>query len=101
MPNLGERIQKADWKKEKHVPVIEAPEEVKADEMFEIKVSLGKGSPTPTPQNTTFAGFPCSSTLRGTNSATRWGTSSSPRTANAWTGQTKAPFTRITGLMLL
>ena len=42
MAGLGEWIQKADWKKEKHVPVIEAPEKVKADEMFEVRVSLGK-----------------------------------------------------------
>ena len=42
MANLGENIQKADWKKEKHVPVIECPLKVKADETFEVKVSLGK-----------------------------------------------------------
>ena len=39
---LGDRIQEADWKKEKHVPVIEAPDKVKAGEMFEVKVTLGK-----------------------------------------------------------
>jgi superoxide reductase len=42
MSNLSESIQSADWKSEKHVPVIEAPEEVKAGELFEVKVSLGK-----------------------------------------------------------
>ena len=42
MTELSERIQKADWKKEKHVPVIECPDQVKADEVFEAKVSLGK-----------------------------------------------------------
>lgn len=42
MAGLSERIQKADWKKEKHVPVIEAPDKVKADELFEVKVTLGK-----------------------------------------------------------
>ena len=42
MTELGERIQQADWKKEKHVPAIEAPDQVKADEFFEVKVSLGK-----------------------------------------------------------
>ncbi|MBI4772958.1 MAG: class II SORL domain-containing protein [Deltaproteobacteria bacterium] len=31
-----------DWKTEKHVPVIECPEKVKADEMFEVKVTIGK-----------------------------------------------------------
>jgi superoxide reductase len=39
---LGEKIQHADWKKEKHVPVIECPDQVKADEFFDVHVSLGK-----------------------------------------------------------
>jgi superoxide reductase len=39
---LGERIQHADWKTEKHVPVIECDDKVKADEMFKVKVSVGK-----------------------------------------------------------
>ncbi len=42
MVKLGERLQEADWKTEKHVPVIECPDQVKAGELFEIKVSLGK-----------------------------------------------------------
>ena len=42
MGNLSEHIQKADWKKEKHVPVIECPDSVKANEIFEAKVTLGK-----------------------------------------------------------
>jgi superoxide reductase len=47
MIELSERIQKADWKAEKHVPVIECPEQVKADELFAVKVSLGKEIPHP------------------------------------------------------
>lgn len=39
---IGERVQTADWKKEKHVPVIECPDQVKADEVFEVQVGLGK-----------------------------------------------------------
>lgn len=39
---LGERLQEADWKKEKHVPVIECPDQVKANELVQVKVSLGK-----------------------------------------------------------
>jgi superoxide reductase len=39
---LGDRFQHADWKKEKHVPVIECPDEVVAGEMFDVKASLGK-----------------------------------------------------------
>jgi superoxide reductase len=47
MQNLSERIQRADWKKEKHVPVIECPSKVSAGETFEVKVSLGKEIPHP------------------------------------------------------
>ena len=39
---LGDRIQHADWRKEKHVPVIECPDQVTPDEFFDVKVSLGK-----------------------------------------------------------
>jgi superoxide reductase len=39
---IGEKIQHADWKKEKHVPVIECPDQVKADEVFEVKAAVGK-----------------------------------------------------------
>jgi len=42
MANIGELYQTGDWKAEKHVPVIECPEGVKADEMFEVKLSIGK-----------------------------------------------------------
>ena len=42
MAKIGEQIQTADWKSEKHVPVIDCPEEVKADEMFDVTVTLGK-----------------------------------------------------------
>jgi superoxide reductase len=39
---LGERIQTADWKAEKHVPVIECPDKVEADKLLSIKVGVGK-----------------------------------------------------------
>ena len=42
MKKLGELFQADDWKKEKHVPVIECPDSVKSGEPFEIKVSVGK-----------------------------------------------------------
>jgi superoxide reductase len=42
MRKIGELFQTADWKTEKHVPVIECPDVVKADEIFQVKVSLGK-----------------------------------------------------------
>ncbi len=41
MTSLGERFQRADWKKEKHVPVIECPDRVGLGEVFDVKVSLG------------------------------------------------------------
>jgi len=39
---IGERIQTADWKAEKHVPVIECPDKVDVDKLFAVKVSVGK-----------------------------------------------------------
>jgi superoxide reductase len=39
---LASTIQTADWKKEKHAPVIECPDVVKAAEVFEVQVSVGK-----------------------------------------------------------
>jgi superoxide reductase len=42
MKRLGEHIQVADWKKEKHVPVIECPDTVKAGELLPVTVSIGK-----------------------------------------------------------
>ena len=42
MKKTGELYQSADWKSEKHVPVIECPDKITADEMFDVKVTLGK-----------------------------------------------------------
>lgn len=42
MGKLGDLFQSDDWKKEKHVPVIECPDGVKAGEVFPVRVSLGK-----------------------------------------------------------
>jgi superoxide reductase len=42
MESFAEFYQTADWKTEKHVPVIECPDQVKAGEVFPVKVSLGK-----------------------------------------------------------
>lgn len=42
MEKIDELLQEADWKKEKHVPVIECPDIVPEDEMFEVTVGLGK-----------------------------------------------------------
>ncbi len=42
MAELSERIQTADWQKEKHVPIIECPDKVKANEFFPVKATLGR-----------------------------------------------------------
>lgn len=42
MKKLGELLQTADWKTEKHVPLIECPDSVKSGEKFEIRVFVGK-----------------------------------------------------------
>jgi len=40
--DIGDRFQRADWKAEKHVPVIDCPGEVKAGENFKINLMIGK-----------------------------------------------------------
>ncbi len=47
MGNIGDLFQTADWKKEKHSPVIELPEKVQKDKIIELKVSIGKEIPHP------------------------------------------------------
>jgi superoxide reductase len=42
MDKIGDLFQSADWKSEKHVPVIESPDSVRANEVFEVTVTLGK-----------------------------------------------------------
>ena len=41
MKTLGQFLQTGDWKGEKHVPVIHAPEKVKAGVCFDLKISIG------------------------------------------------------------
>ena len=41
MAGLADIIKEADWKKEKHVPVIQCPDTVAAGEVFEVKASVG------------------------------------------------------------
>ena len=47
MKPFGDLYQTADWKKEKHVPVIECPDDVKSGEVFALKVTVGKENPHP------------------------------------------------------
>lgn len=52
MTDYSSTIQQADWKVEKHAPVIEAPESVKAGETFTVTAGLGKAIAHPnTPQH--------------------------------------------------
>ena len=44
---IAEHIGKADWKTEKHMPVIECADNVKADQPFDVKLSVGKEIPHP------------------------------------------------------
>ena len=39
---IDQIFQSADWKNEKHVPVIECPDSVTAGEMFEVQAAIGK-----------------------------------------------------------
>lgn len=47
MNELTALFQTADWKKEKHVPVIEAPAKIKKGEYFRVTVAVGKEIPHP------------------------------------------------------
>ena len=42
MAEFEKLFQSADWKLEKHVPVIEVPETVKKGEFFTVTISVGK-----------------------------------------------------------
>lgn len=44
---IGDGVQSADWKNEKHVPAIDAPDTVRAGEAFAVTVSVGKEIPHP------------------------------------------------------
>jgi superoxide reductase len=47
MADLKDLFQSADWKTEKHVPVIEAPDVIKKGEAVSITVTVGKEIPHP------------------------------------------------------
>jgi superoxide reductase len=42
MTEIKELFQSADWKQEKHVPVIDMPQTVKKDEPIKVNVAVGK-----------------------------------------------------------
>ena len=47
MADLKDLFQSADWKTEKHVPVIEAPDIIKKGEVAGVTVTVGKEIPHP------------------------------------------------------
>lgn len=42
MDKVGDIFKSDDWRKEKHVPVIECPDNVGSEDTFQVKVSIGK-----------------------------------------------------------
>ncbi|WP_366043573.1 class II SORL domain-containing protein [Seleniivibrio sp.] len=44
---IGNSVKSADWKKEKHVPLIEIPQMIKAGEPFIVTMTVGKDIPHP------------------------------------------------------
>ena len=47
MKTFGELFQSADWKAEKHVPVIDCPEQIQAGQPFAVTLTVGKEIPHP------------------------------------------------------
>jgi len=47
MASMKELLQSADWKSEKHVPVIDAPDKVRKGEPVRVTVTVGKEIPHP------------------------------------------------------
>ena len=45
--SIGVYLQTADWKSEKHTPVIEAPETLEVDKSFGASLTIGKEIPHP------------------------------------------------------
>lgn len=50
MKRIGDLYQSGDWKGEKHVPVINAPEKVKKGDVIEVNVNIGEEIPHPNTQ---------------------------------------------------
>lgn len=47
MKSLNNAYQSGDWKGEKHVPTIEAPEVVRENELVEVRVNIGEAEAHP------------------------------------------------------
>ncbi len=46
-PSIGEKVQSADWKREKHVPAISGVDSAEAGKWVKINVRVGKEVPHP------------------------------------------------------
>lgn len=42
MTSIGDLAQSADWKTEKHVPVIDGPDKINKGEVLKLEISVGK-----------------------------------------------------------
>lgn len=71
MKPFGELFQTADWKMEKHVPVIECTDKVKGGKFFPVKVTLGKEIAHPNTTEHHIRGFRFISTRTGKSLPTR------------------------------
>jgi superoxide reductase len=47
MVDFKDLLQAADWKQEKHVPVVEIPDKIKKGDFFRVSVAVGKEIPHP------------------------------------------------------
>ena len=56
MADFKDLLQSADWKTEKHVPVIEGPDKISKGQLLEVEVSVGKqiGHPNTTEHHIKF-----------------------------------------------
>jgi desulfoferrodoxin (superoxide reductase-like protein) len=88
---LGELYQTADWKAEKHVPVIECADSVAADEVFEVKVFLGKEVAHPNTTEHHIRRIQPYFRPEGENFACSSGISSLPPMGKPWKDRIKGP----------
>lgn len=96
--NMGNIFQSADWKTEKHVPVIDCPAQVRAGELCEVRVSLGKEVAHPNTTEHHIRWVQLFSSPMERNSAIRWAILNSPPMANQRKARIPARFIPITRL---
>lgn len=95
MNRLSEHIQHADWKTEKHVPVIECEDQVQSDQIFEVKVGLGREASHPNKTEHHIRWISLYFHPDGAKFPYEIGHAEFAPTANPQRGLIKAPFIRI------